>query len=149
MSEEIKILVFQVNNEYYATDIMDVERILGYEEITKIPNSPDFVEGVRNYADSILPIIRLSKRFNQVNIKNDEEAKIIVTKHYDTKIGIMVDVVSEVRDVKLSTVEEAPEIVSGISKKYIKGLIKFEDKIVIFLNLGAILTEKEIEELRS
>lgn len=149
MSEEIKILVFQVNNEYYATDIMDVERILGYEEMTKIPNSPDFVEGVRNYAESILPIIRLSKRFNQVDIKNDDETKVIVTKHYDTKIGIMVDVVSEVRDVKLSTIEEAPEIVSGISKKYIKGLIKFEDKIVIFLNLGAILTEKEIEELKS
>ncbi|MCJ7690699.1 MAG: chemotaxis protein CheW, partial [Clostridiaceae bacterium] len=55
--QDIKILIFSINNEYYATNIMEVERILGYEKSTKIPDSPAFVEGVINYEEKILPII--------------------------------------------------------------------------------------------
>jgi purine-binding chemotaxis protein CheW len=136
-------LIFSINGEYYATNIMEVERILGYEKSTKIPDSPQFVEGVINYEGKILPVITLSKRFNLSFSEIQEESKIIVAKQNHSKIGIIVDFVSEVKDVKTDSIEDSPEIISGISKRYIKGLIKIDGRIIIYLNLSAILTEEE------
>jgi len=141
--EEIKILIFSINNEYYATSIMEVERILEYEKSTKIPDSPQFVEGVINYEGKILPVITLSKRFNLPEAALQEGCKIIVAKQEHSKIGIIVDFVSEVKDVKIDSIEDSPEIISGISRRYIKGLIKIDGRIIIYLNLSAILTEEE------
>lgn len=141
--KELKVLIFSINGEFYATDIMEVERILGYEETTKIPDSPDFVEGVINYSGSILPVVSLTKRFGLDDSENRKDSKIIVTKQAENKIGIIVDVVSEVRDIDPSTIEVPPDIVSGISKRYVKGLIKIDERIIIFLNFSTILTEEE------
>lgn len=141
--QETKILIFSINGEYYATNIMEVERILGYEKSTKIPDSPQFVEGVINYEGKILPVITLSKRFNLPSTEIQEESKIIVAKQNHSKIGIIVDFVSEVKDVKIDNIEDSPEIIAGISKRYIKGLIKIDGRIIIYLNLSTILTEEE------
>ncbi|HBC97147.1 MAG TPA: chemotaxis protein CheW [Clostridium sp.] len=144
-NKEIKVLIFSIGDEYYATDIMEIERILGYKETTKLPDSPDFVEGVINYEGNILPIISLSKRFRLGADQKGDQSKIIVTKQDGNKIGVIVDEVSEVRDVKESDIEVPPEIIAGISKRYVKGLIKIDEKIVIFLNMAKILTDKEKE----
>ena len=141
--EDIKVLVFSVNGEEYATSILEVERILEYEKSTKVPDSPKFVEGVINYEDSILPIITLTKRFNQEASEIGKDSKIIVTKQSNSKIDIIVDFVSEVKDVSKDNVEDSPEIIKGISKRYIKGLIKIDGKIIIYLNILAILTDEE------
>lgn len=142
-NKEIKILIFSINDEYYATDIMEVERILGYETPTKIPDSPNFVEGVINYEGKILPVISLSKRFNLLGEGKKDDLKIIVAKENQNKIGIIVDVVSEVRSINTDIIENPPEVVSGISKRYIKGLIKIDKQIIIFLNISSILTDDE------
>lgn len=147
MDNELKVLIFTIDDEYFATDIMEVERIIGYEPTTKLPDSPEFIEGVINNSDNILPVMNLAKRFKLNSIKNTKDAKIVVAKEEKGKIGIVVDAVSEVKNIKESDVESAPEVVSGISKRYIRGLIKLEDKIVIFLNLVSILTEEEKEKL--
>lgn len=144
-SKELKVLIFNINDQYYAADIMEVERILGYEEPTKLPDSPDFVEGVINYQGNIISIISLTKRFKIQSNLNTSEAKIIVTKQDENKIGIIVDLVSEVKDINVDDIEDPPEIAAGISKRYLKGLIKLKDKIIILLNLSTILTEEEKE----
>lgn len=141
--QEVKILIFSINNEFYATNIMEVERILEYKKATKIPDSPQFVEGVINYEDRILPVIMLSKRFNLPDSDVQKESKIIVAKQNHSKIGIIVDFVSEVRNVLKENIEDSPEIVGGISKRYIKGLVKIDGKIIIYLNMSTILTEDE------
>lgn len=141
--KEIKILIFNINGEYYATDIMEVERILGYEETTKLPDSPNFVEGVIKYEENVLPIISLAKKFNLEEQEIKESCKIIVSKQDKGKIGIIVDVVSEVKDINTKDIETPPEIIAGISRRYIKGLIKSDNNIIIFLNLATILTEEE------
>ncbi|MCB2340730.1 chemotaxis protein CheW [Clostridium estertheticum] len=141
--EDIKVLVFSVNGEQYATSILEVERILEYEKSTKVPDSPQFVEGVINYEDSILPVITLTKRFDLEASEIGKDSKIIVTKQKESKIGIIVDFVSEVKDVGKDNIEDSPEIITGISKRYIKGLIKIDGKIIIYLNISAILTDEE------
>lgn len=147
MNDNVKILIFVVNKEYYAADIMQVERILGHEVSTKIPDVPDFVDGVINYEGNILPVISLAKRFNLPSSDITNETKVIVSKLEDGKVGIIVDLVSEVRDIALNDIEETPNVVSGISKRYIKGLIKIDSNIVIFLDISKILTDEEKELL--
>lgn len=146
-NEELKVLIFSVGNNYYATDIMEIERILGYEEPTKLPDSPEFLEGVMNYEGNILPVISLNKKFAIESKEKSADTKIIVAKQNDYKTGIIVDLVLEVKDVKKENIEDAPQIVGGISKRYIKGLIKIDKKIIIFLNLATILTEDERRQM--
>jgi purine-binding chemotaxis protein CheW len=142
-NKEIKVLVFSINGEYYATDIMEVERIISYEEPTKLPDSPGFALGVITYEGNVLPVVSLARKFNLPYREKLEDSKIIVAKQENTKIGIIVDVVSEVKDINTKSIENPPEIVAGISKRYIKGLIKLDKKIIIFLNLATILTDEE------
>jgi purine-binding chemotaxis protein CheW len=146
--KEIKILIFNLNGEHYATDISDVERILGYVDPTEMPDAPSFVEGVINYENSILPILNLSKKFNFQMVKGQAEKevkKIIVVKRDKKKFGVIVDTVYEVSNVSSDLFEEAPAITSSNAKSYIEGLIKLEDKIVILLNLVKILSDDEEE----
>ena len=140
---EMKLLIFDLNGERYATDILDVERILGYTQTTEMPDAPSFVEGVINYEDSILPIISLDKKFKFNSTCNKEQTKIIVVKREEKKYGVVVDNVYEVKDVKSGSFETAPPITTKVSQKYIKGLVKLDKNIVILLNMGNILSEEE------
>lgn len=141
--KEKKILIFDLNNEYYATDILDVERIIGYEKPTKMPDVPNFVEGVINLDNRILPVINLAKKFKFPGFEIGELSKIIVIKKNENRFGIVVDNVYEVKDVDYDLFEEAPHVTTTISKKFVKGLIKLEGKIVILLNMMDILSEEE------
>lgn len=146
-NNEIKMLIFSLNGENYATDIKDVERILGYQIPTVLPDSPNFVKGVINYEEKILPIISLSEKFNFGEDKETENRKIIIVKRADKKFGIIVENVYEVRDVNSDLVEVAPPITTTVERKYINGLIKLEDKIVILLDLDKILSSEEENDI--
>lgn len=146
-SNEIKMLIFGLNGEHYATDIREVERILGYQEPTVLPDAPSFVRGVINYEQKILPIISLSKKFNFGEDKESEERKIIVIKRAENKFGIIVENVYEVRDINSELMEEAPPITATIDKRYISGLIKLEDNIVILLDLEKILSSEDEDNI--
>jgi purine-binding chemotaxis protein CheW len=146
-NNEIKMLIFGLNGEYYATDIKEVERILGYQEPTVIPDAPIFVKGVINHEQSILPIISLSTKFNFGQDKESENRKIIVVKRKENKFGIIVENVYEVRDVNSDLMEGAPPITTTIDKKYIAGLIKLENNIVILLDLEKILSSEDEDNI--
>lgn len=143
--EEVKVLIYNINNEYFATDILEVERILGYEKPTVVPEVPGFIEGVINYENNILPIINLSKKFKyNSNIQKDDN-KIIVIKKEDKKFGVVVDNVSEVISINSNMCEAPPEITEGIAQKYIKGVIKINNKIILLLDMINILSREEEE----
>ena len=146
-NNEIKMLIFALNGEHYATDIKEVERILGYQEPTILPDAPIFVKGVINHEQSILPIISLSRKFNFGEDKESENRKIIVVKRKENKFGIIVENVYEVRDVNSDLMEAAPAITTTIDRKYIAGLIKLEDNIVILLDLEKILSSEDEDNI--
>lgn len=143
--KEIKILIFGVAGEYYATDIRDVERILGFEKTTPMPDAPRFIEGVINYEDEILPIVNLEKKFKLKETNNAEAKKIISIKREEKKFGIVVEDVYEVRDANTDSFENPPTIAIKSAQKYIKGLIKLDGKIIILLSLTDLVTEEEEE----
>lgn len=142
--KEIKILVFKLGNEFYATDIMDVERILGYESPTVLPDSPRFLDGVINYENSVLPIINLLKKFN-LEFKESQEKKIIVVRRDSGKFGILVEGVSEVLTISDNDIKNPSSISTLISKKYMNGFVKQKENIIIMLELEKILTMEEEE----
>lgn len=146
-NKENKVLIFGLNGEHYATDIKEVERILGYQEPTVLPDAPSFVKGVINYEQNILPIISLSRKFNFGEDRDTEDKKIIVVKREENKFGIIVENVYEVRDVNSDLMESAPPITATIDKAYIAGLIKLEDYIVILLDLEKILSSEDEENI--
>ncbi|NME82813.1 chemotaxis protein CheW [Clostridium sp. SM-530-WT-3G] len=138
-----KILVFGLSNEKYSTNITEVERILGYVEPTILPETPDFVRGVIDYEDSILPIISLSNKFKLGEDKITEATKIIVVKRKEKKFGVIVDNVYEVTDINNKNIAEMPEITNAIERKYISGLIKLDNHIVILLDLDRVLSSED------
>lgn len=142
-----KIIIFELNKERYAADIKEVERILGYEEPTVLPEAPHFVKGVVNHEEKILPIISLSKKFNIGEGTNYESKKIIVVKRKEKKFGIIVDNVYEVRDIDGGCVENAPEITNTSERRYISGLIKLKNNIVILLDLEKILSIEDEDSI--
>jgi purine-binding chemotaxis protein CheW len=144
-----KIVVFKVDDENFAADIMQVERILSYTEPTKVPESPAYVKGVIKYQESILPVIDLKKRLNLLETAMKDDPKIIVVKHNEKSIGLIVDVVSEVIDISSDNIEPSPDIVRGISNKYMTGMIKLDGRIIILLDTQKILTNDEITQLNT
>lgn len=142
---EIKILVFKLGEELYATDIMEVERILGYEDPTILPDSIDFLEGVINYEEGVLPIINLQKKFRQIDNGDKKDKKIIVVKKKIGKFGILVNSVNEVQTIMQEEVNNPQTVSTLVSKKYIKGLIKKNNLIIIMLDLDKVLTLEEEE----
>lgn len=150
MAEEFKLLIFRLEKQCFAADIREVERILTYEEPTKIPDSEDFLEGVINYQDGILPVVSLAKKFGIDTLESNENGgAIIVTRSEEGAIGIIVDVVNEVISMNLDDLEDTPEISSNISKRYIKGIIKDKSKsgIILLLNLNEILSKDEKKKI--
>lgn len=149
MGNRRKVLVFKINGEEFAADIMQVERILGFTEPVKVPESPDFVKGVIKYQEKVIPVIDLCKRLNisETTIKSDP--KIVIVKHDSKSIGMIVDMVSEVIDIEDENIDNTPDIVRGISNKYINGMIKLNDRIIIFINTEKILTKEQVVELES
>lgn len=146
-SDGIKVIIFDLQGEYYAADIREVERILDYRCETKMPDAPTFVKGVINYEEQILPIIDLYSKFKLGLNEVSKNSKIIVVKRDEKKFGILVDNVYEVSDISMDFFEEAPEIAVTLTKSYIKGLIRLDNKIVIFLNISEILNEEDEEQI--
>lgn len=146
-AEEKRIVIFKIEDDEYATSISQVERILEFEKITKIPDAPEYLMGVINYQGRIIPIIDLRKRFNLSGAGIVNERKIIIAKQGEGDIGLIVDAVSEVADISEDVISSPPEIISGIIKKYIKAIIKIDGRIIIYLNLSKILNFDERDTL--
>ncbi|WP_371414830.1 chemotaxis protein CheW [Caloramator sp. E03] len=149
MSKERKIVVFSINGEEFATDIFQVERILGYTEPVKVPEAPSYVKGVIKYEGKIIPIIDVIKRFNLNETNTNSDKKIIVVKNADKKAGLIVDNVSEVTDINGDIIEDAPDIVKGITNKYVSGIVKLNERIIILINTENILSKDDINVLNS
>lgn len=147
--DESKVVVFRIGDEEYATGIDQVERIVEFEKITSIPDSPDYLKGVFNCLGRIVPVIDVKKRFKLSGTEIIDESKIIVAKQEHGDIGLVVDAVTEVMDVSTGTLQPPPETIAGIVKKFVKALIKQEKRIIIYLDLGTILDFNERETIDS
>jgi len=144
----LQLVVFELGGEEFGVEIMNVQEIIRMPEMTQIPQSPDFVEGVINLRGRIIVVANLSKRFNLRSRVADENSRIIVVEIGKTVVGMIVDSVNEVLRIPKSSVEPAPELVmSKVSKNYLKGVGKIDKRLLILLDLARVLTVEEVAEI--
>lgn len=144
---EVQLVVFRLGNEEYGVPITQVKEINRLTTATKVPKSPAFVEGIINLRGQIIPIIDMKKRFDLPLSEYTGEARVIVIQVGQQTFGVEVDAVSEVLRINTDNIEGAPSIVSGIDARYITGVAKVGERLLILLDLDKLLSEEEKMEL--
>ncbi len=145
----IQLVGFKLGNEDFGVDISRVQEINMMMQLTKIPNSNKFIEGVVNLRGKIVPVINLRDRLGLPKKEDDNRTKIIVSDINNKLIGYIVDEVNEVLRISKSIIEPAPELAIGIETGLIEGVAKLEGRLLILLNLDKLLNVNEIEQLQS
>ncbi len=143
----LQLITFSLGAEEFAIDILEVKEIIRTMEASKIPRSLDFVEGVINLRNVVIPIIDLRKRFEMPEKEPDSNTRIIVIEISELLVGFIVDSVSEVFSINSSEVEPTPSVVSGLESEYINGVAKLNEKLLILLNIEKLLSMDELEQL--
>jgi purine-binding chemotaxis protein CheW len=148
MSENIRQFVeFKLGNETYGVDILQIKTIERMMPITRVPKAPKFVEGVINLRGEIVPVIDLKKRFDIPLCEITDETRIIIVTVDNLTVGMIVDSATEVIQLSEEAIEPPPPITFGIDSKFLDGVGKIGEKILILLNMSKILKPEEIIEL--
>jgi len=129
---ELKVVTFKVGDEEYALKINSIESIVEVIPITKVPDTPYGVEGVINLRGEIMPVIDGRKKLGS-EIGENDKAKIIIINLSGKKYGFIVDEVREVLDVNEKEIEDVKEIMTNVSIKYIDGIIKKNERLIVLL----------------
>ena len=145
--ELLQLVSFTIGNEEFGVDILKVQEINRMIQITKVPNSPHFVEGVINLRGRVIPVVDLRIRLGMDKIEYGKNTRIIVVEITGRTIGFIVDSVSEVLRIPKSITEAPPSMVAGIDAEYITAIGKLEDRLLILLDLEKILLTEEKKQL--
>lgn len=131
-------ILFKMGNEYYGLSISLVREIIKPLPITRFPKSPLYVEGVIDLRGRILPIINLRKMFDLEPMEETDDTRFVDLQMDGLNIGIIVDAVSEVMNIPQSMIEPAPPIIAGVEGKYLQGIARMNDKLIMLLDVDEI-----------
>lgn len=146
-AEEKQLVVFSLGREEFAVEVTQVREIMRMEEITRMPKSPHFVEGIINLRGQIIAVVELAKRLNLEAGERDSDTRIIVVEAEDIKVGMIVDSVSEVLRVDAEEVEPSPTLATDISSAFLQGVVKKDNRLIILLDLTKVLSLEEMASL--
>ena len=148
---EGKYLTFSMANEEYGIGILKIREIIGMMPITSVPQTPAFVKGVINLRGKVIPVMDLRLRFNMDSIDYNERTCIIVVEIFGqsatVQIGIVVDSVSEVLNIKQDEIEDTPTFGTSLNTDFILGMAKMEGGVKILLDIDQVLTSDELSLL--
>lgn len=144
-----EFLTFTLGDEEYGIDILKVQEIRGYDAVTKIANTPDFIKGVINLRGTIVPIVDLRIRFNLGKVEYNEFTVVIILTVRDRVVGIVVDGVSDVITLQTSQINKVPSMVSTIDTKYLVGLGTVDGRMLILVNIESLMTSQEMQVIEN
>ena len=152
-SAEGKYLTFALGKEEYGLEILKVREIIGYIDVTAVPQTPDYVRGVVNLRGQVIPVIDLRVKFGMESIETDEETCIIVVEidqgERSMSTGIVVDRVQEVLDIVNEQIEEAPKFGATIDTSFILGMGKIGDSVKILLGIEEVMASVDVAGLKN
>jgi len=134
----LQIVVCELADEHYGLDIAKVFEIIRHQPITAVPRSPRFVKGVINLRGRIIPVVDLRERFGMPAVEPTKETRIVVAESATTRVGLIVDSVSEVLLVPTEAVEATPEVAAGADAEYLRGIANLGDRLVLLLELAGL-----------
>ena len=146
-----KYLTFTLADEEYGIGILKIKEIIGLMQITTVPQTPEFIKGVINLRGKVIPVVDLRLRFGMDSMDYTERTCIIVVEIQGTngsvQIGIVVDSVSEVLNIRGEDIEDTPAFGAKLNTDFISGMAKTEENVKILLDIDRVLSAQELESL--
>ncbi|MGG0844164.1 chemotaxis protein CheW [Peribacillus simplex] len=147
MTQDMKVIVFQIKDKEYAIPVDKVSGIEKLLHITRVPKAALFVKGVINLRGVITPIIDLRVRFGFEEVEYDGSTRIIIVILDDMEVGLIVDSANDVLDIPVDSIEPQPEVVGHVASEYISGVAKIEKRLLVLINLEKALSLELTENI--
>ena len=141
----VQLVSFSIDKIEYGVDILAVHDILRMPDITRLPNTPDFIKGVINLRGNVVPVVDIKRRFGLARAKFTDSSRIIVIETNSKLVGLLVDNVNQVVRLPETNINPHSELIDGISEEFIQGIGRMRDRLIIILTLSHILFEEEKE----
>jgi purine-binding chemotaxis protein CheW len=138
----VQLVGFRLDNEDYAIAITKIQEIILMKPITRIPQVPDFIEGLINLRGSVIPIVNLRKRFGLQSRDVDDETRTIVVNIHDKTVGCIVDAVTQVMRINGDQIQPPPLSVLAVAHQYLSGLARLDDRLIIILDIDRLFDEQ-------
>ncbi|MCG7489534.1 chemotaxis protein CheW [Vibrio sp. Of14-4] len=145
--EVLQWVTFQLEEETYGINVMQVREVLRYTEIAPVPGAPDYVLGIINLRGNVVTVIDTRSRFGLMQGEITDNTRIIVIESEHQVIGILVDSVAEVVYLKSSEIDTTPSVGTDESAKFIQGVSNRDGKLLILVDLNKLLTDEEWDEM--
>ncbi len=140
-------VTFRLGEETYGVNVMQVQEVLRITEIAPVPGSPDYVVGIINLRGNVVTVIDTRKRFGLYPKDSDDSSRIVIIEAEDQVIGILVDSVAEVVELRSSEIESAPNVGNEESSRYIQGVTSRNGELLILVDLNRFPSDEEKAEL--
>ena len=145
----IQWVTFRLESEKYGIKVMQVQEVLRMTEIAPVPGAPHYVLGIINLRGNVVTVIDTRRRFGLPDVENSDETRIVIVEANNNVVGILVDSVAEVVDLKTSEIETAPNVGNDESSKYIQGVSSRENELLILVDVNKLLSDEEWQEVAS
>ena len=147
--EVLQWVTFQLENETYGINVMQVQEVLRYTEIAPVPGAPEYVLGIINLRGNVVTVIDTRSRFGLPSGDVSENSRIVIIEAEKQVIGIMVDSVAEVVYLRSSEIDAAPAVGTEESAKFIQGVSNRDGQLLILVDLNKLLSDEEWEDIGS
>ncbi len=151
--DQSQYLSFGLGEEEYGIDILRIQEIKGWDTVTSLPNTPDYILGVINLRGAVVPIVNIRVQFNLPRVPYDSTTVVIVVRveNEDSSVrtmGIVVDAVSDVHNVSNAEIKPPPEYGGSCRSEFITGLATVEENMLIILDIDRLMNEGVLQELK-
>ncbi len=142
---EQQLVIFDLGTESYGVEISTVREIIRIQEVTAVPDTADYVEGVINLRGKVIPVVDLRRRFELETTEHTKDTRIVVVDIGEDDIGVIVDAVTEVLRVPSSSIEEQSSVATIQSSEFLTGIAKLAERLIILLDLATMLSREALD----
>ena len=143
MTDSNKLVIFRLGDDLFAADVQAVERVLRYATPTAIPDTPDYIEGVMDYLNRVVPVVNLRRRLEMSVTEPGKDTRTLVANVSGEWIGLVVDSVVEVSPFVPADVTPPPKLFRGLAGEYLKGIVRQNNRLIIYLDVEHLLSSTE------
>ncbi len=143
----IQLVTFRLQDESYGINVMQVQEVLRVSEIAPVPGAPVYVLGIINLRGNVVTVIDTRTRFGLPTTEIDDSSRIVIIESDKQVVGILVDSVAEVVELRSSEIDSAPNVGNEESSRYIQGVATRDENLLIVVDLNKLLTDEEWAEV--
>lgn len=144
MSNILQLVGFRIEEEFFGVPIGKVKEIVRVPEVTAVPDTPDFLNGVINLRGRVIPVIEMSRRLGVASSGPTKSNRVLVLDLGGSTVGLLVGSVSEILKIEEESVEQKPDLVSSIGGEYVNGIGKLKDRLIVLIDIEKLLSPEEI-----